>query len=261
MSWASLFQSVRPCEPVGEGTAEVLRLIEKFDPMIYWYPGSGCDLVPLLLDVPDNPTGCRLYPLRGPDQRGRIILWMNDYAEWNQEFPTVGEFKADDFNKSLWERFSARAEIQNVFRFVIQPSKNSSEPVPLSIFHVRVQSDTAVWHDRQQDGDLYTVLYSAAESEHLLATVFSPHQLDIQIVALVRQGGFSCQRAHFEPRSTFEQYRDIPRLLRQHQNTVGAPKHFILDRDDMDIPGYSPTKLHLKDWGCHGATLWSRDQS
>lgn len=53
----------------------------KSAPVIYWYPGCGTDLSPLILDVPNNPAGQHLCRINAAadDQSARIALWMNDY--------------------------------------------------------------------------------------------------------------------------------------------------------------------------------------
>lgn len=100
----------------------------KAAPMIYWYPGCGTDLSPLILDVPNNPTGQRLYRINAAaaDQSAPIVLWMNDYSAHQDGFPRPGpiavhyshgmgvfrwEYSVDDKWRG-WNRYETRSEVK-----------------------------------------------------------------------------------------------------------------------------------------------------
>lgn len=264
MSWKTLVRSLGVfrtfASPPGD-VREVLESLVRDEPDIYWYPGSAGDLMPLALDAPNNPTGKRLFPLAGARQERKLILWMNDYLDAFLGGPT--DFKIYLDERVDCRRFNVEASpVGKVGRFVV-PTKHRGcgwpLSVPMAIFQVRVCSG-ASRYKRPKAGDLYTVIFSAAESELLLRHVFKAHGLQIRVVALQRQGEFSCQRSHFESGPGFEQYRDIPRLLRLHERTVGRVEAFLVDHD-VEIPGYHPLTESLPLWGTNGTRMWVPNES
>jgi hypothetical protein len=94
----------------------------------------------------------------------------------------------------------------------------------------------------------------------LLRSVFLPHGLAIEVVTLIRQGGFACQRPFFGG-ERFQQYTDLPRALADSGAAVGNVAAYIVDRDDWQLDGYRECAVRLDDWGAHGARLFVREGS
>lgn len=268
MAWSKLIQSLQPI-PSGAmmnscgNEQTILEQIETTDPSIFWYPGSGHDLTPLLLDVPGNPTGERLFPLKGSEQKKSLILWMNDYLDHTLMFPFYNR-ETDCVPKTLTHRYRASVAIEKpdllyglVSPYGTQQNVTRTSVVPISIFQVRVKNATAGKHKRLENGDVYTVIFSYGESEFLLRNVFAPHRLMIRVVALIKQGGTSGQRSHFGL-GHFEQYRDIPRLLRENEKTLGRVDSYIVD-NDVAIDGYDTTHMNVRDWGAGDVTMQKRE--
>jgi hypothetical protein len=250
MSWQTLLSKWQMCPTLDSlrSPQEVERMLQEIaaaKPDVYWYPGSGSDLTPLVLDPPGNPTGKRLFPLRGPKQGKNLILWMSDYLDAFWGGPNgfdLGHSGAD-----IERYLRVKVEIVDpVGRFMIATdhvSTGRTVSVPVAVFRVRVCGGNR-GYERPAEGDLYTVLFSPTESELLLQQVFVPHAIPVRVVALQRQGGFSVQRSHFK------QYRDIPRLLRQHEPQLGRIDAYLVDHN-VEIPGYEP-------WGGADASLGQR---
>jgi hypothetical protein len=271
MSWKSLIDSMVHLpmmeDVVGKGCGEqLLKDVLEAEPAIYWYPGAGDDVAALVLDMPQNPTGRRLFPLRGHRQGKPLLLWMNDYLDGYAAFPSGGKDIGGKFDVNLG-KVQATVKIENSpCRFVIQtagtsPSNQRATAIPLTIFQARVKSKPSMKgkparYERDVKGDLYTVFYSAAESEMLLRLVFAAHRIPVEVVALIKQGGFSVQRGHFD-KSGFEQYRDIPRLLTEFAPQVGQVQAYLVD-EDVNIPNYKPLPHpNQSAWGEGvGARMW-----
>ena len=253
MAWESLFNSARLIENSGPAPGfswgEARTAIERAGPAIYWYPGSGNDLTPLVLDVPGNRTGGRLFPLAGSGQRRPLILWMSDYAPAYRNFPADHRGPAD-WNGEVWDRLGARVEvIGQPIKLVVPSFEAPNACINLAIFRARVTNDAVAWHRRPADGDEYTVIFSHAESEWLVRSVFAPDRLAIAVVALIRQGGFSCQRPFYGHEGGFQQYTDLPRLLASCSESVGDVAAYIVDRDDWQLDGYRESDARLADGG------------
>lgn len=242
------------------------------DPGVYWYPGSGSDLTPLVLDLPNNPTGERLFPLLGPRQQGRekergLVLWMNDHQDDFWGGP-IG-FGHDEPGEAIQQNLHANVSVEeSIGRFMI-PTRFALEgrtvAVPVAVFQVRVKSE----HEDQQrppDGDLYTVLFSPAMSEVLVEHVFLPNSISVRVVALQRQGGLSaqhrkripypaCDLPAMQKLSDFMHYRTIPELLREHNFQIGT---YLVD-NIAEIEGYHSTDNAMPHWGFGGTKMWVKD--
>jgi hypothetical protein len=263
MSWKSLFESARLAADTSDAQQhwwrETRAMIERANPAIYWYPGSGNDLTPLVLDAPNNPTGQRLFPVAGPQQKRPIILWMNDYAPDHGSFP-AGYRGPADCNHEVWQRLGAMVALagQPTELTVPPPDGCLGKPIAMRFFRATLTNDDIGTRERPAEGDEYTVIYSPVESESLLRSVFVPHRLAVEVVALIRQGGFSYQRPFFggEP---LQQYTDLPRILAESADAVGRVTAYVVDRDDWQLDNYRQSAMRLDDWGAHGARLFVRD--
>ena len=260
MSWEALLGSLDECvtwDTLSKGREQceaLLRSVIEQDPAIYWYPGSGDDLTPLVLDVPSNPTGRRLFPVAGVQQGRPLLLWMNDFLDYHFGFPS-GEASCKH-DVSVGEGIRAKVEVLGpVGRFLIPcPCRGETDrhiAIPLAVFQIRVKNRERGSRQRPDEGDVYTVFFSAAESEFLFRQVLAKHRIRIEVVALIAQAGFSIQR------SDFQQYREVPLLLTEHAAQVGPVQAYLVDHD-VEIPGpYVPTGNKVAGWGVGGATWWT----
>jgi hypothetical protein len=258
MSWKTLIDAMVQLpmkdDVVGGSRHEhPLKDVLEAEPAIYWYPGSGHDLVPLVLDMPRNPTGRRLFPHLGSHQAKPLLLWMNDYNDCSTGFHDQGEHPVDLGGARPIVRIEGEPG-----RFCIPiPAQSagdmSAATIPLTVFKARVMNAKPrrrPRHVRPLGGDLCTVFYSAVESEMLLRTIFAPHRIRVEIVALVKQGGFSNQRADFS------QYKDIPRLLTEFTRDVGPVQAYLVDNNVKIRDYHSLERLWQPAWGFCGTRMW-----
>ena len=255
MSWRTLVES---WSAVPTGTPSdpeaVLGQLAQEDPDLYWYPGSGDDLMPFALDAPNNRTGERLFPLQGAKQKRKLVVWMNDFMDDFRSAPEGFSPSYVDAAAEQYLRLDVSVE-ETCGRFIVPIHdfhRRMITPIPVTIFKVRV-SGGRVRTMRPAEGDLYTVVFSLAESEMLFRGLFVPHRLRVRVVALQRQGG--CQRQLHEPDRPFNQYKDIPRLLAEHRRQVGQVEAYLVDHD-VEIPDYHPITELLPHWGVEGTRMW-----
>lgn len=214
-----------------------------FVPEIYWYPGSGNDMSPLLLDVPNNPTGRRLLRMgEKANEKPTILLWMNDYAELFNDFPNkLSLNKCIESNYSeLWHRYNTRGVFGAYKEVYYLGSKK------FTLFSVNIRNADQGLHNRPPQGDNYIVLFSHFKSEDLLKDVFIKYKLRINTVALIKQGGFSGQ--------TFGHYENLPTRLKEQQNNIGLIDYWIIDSQGFSIEG-GPVCKDLAEYECIGGPV------
>jgi hypothetical protein len=238
-SWGNFIDNLTALSP----SKPVLRdCLSKMDasPDIYWYPGSGTDLSPLILDVPNNPTGERLYRINDSDsdRKKPILLWMNDYSSHQPTFPRPGpmgihysrgsaalkwEYFGDDKWRG-WSRYDTKIEVSHhQERYLFR------NQIAITLFTVTVRNQHQGPHTRPAHGDRYLVVYSNCASHELLQHVLLPYALRPRCVALIRQGGFSGQ-LHYE------QYIDLPSWLSERSSELGGPVDlYVIDAYGQDL--------------------------
>ena len=260
MSWRKLIERLAPLS-VGNRLAwqDLSDKLIKDNPAVYWYPGSGLDLTPLALDLPGNPVGERLFPLRGQKQKRGTILWLNDYADrHNVEQPVFDfGFSKDEIHGQLGATLDGVEPIGSFSLATRDYQTGQAANVPVAFFTACIGGGSNA-HRRPERGDQYYFAFSPVESEALLRQVFVPDKIRIRVVALIRQGGFSSQR------TDFKQYRDLPGLLRENKAAVGRVEAFLVDQDDMgglEIPGYEPSNHVMPHWGAGGTRMWLQTDS
>ena len=114
-SWQEFIAGLTPSDEGSDSDLKALLAELCVSPSIYWYPGSGSDFRPLVLDVPNNGAGRRLLRTTCPDlTEDPVVFWMNDYADYYAEFPRF-ETQASESpypNRWLSEERKAREEHQ-----------------------------------------------------------------------------------------------------------------------------------------------------
>jgi hypothetical protein len=249
------------------GKPVLLDRLAKFTqaPHIYWYPGCGTDLSPLIFDVPNNPTGERLYRVNAKEHNNTapIILWMNDYSDYEQGFPLPGpinvhfshgtgalrwEYFGDDQWRG-WNRYGTRLEVnRHQERYLFEAE------IPLTLFTVTVYNSDQGIHARPLNGDRYLVIYSNCASHALLSKVLLPFGIRPRCVALIRQGGFSRQ-LHYE------QYIDLPASLTEREKELGGPVDlYVIDAYGQDLKFKRPLAEAIAHYDYRGGPVpwgWS----
>lgn len=253
--------------PLGRGKPVLLNQISRFDrpPNIYWYPGCGTDLSPVILDVPNNPTGRRLFRLNNALNKKDIpiILWMNDYSSYQTGFPASGlihvhyshgsgalrwDYFGDDRWRG-WNRYETRLEVsRHRERYIF------GNEIPITLFSVTVQNSNQGIHTRPLQGDRYLVIYSNCASHELISRVLSPYAIRPVCVALIRQGGFSGQ-LHYE------QYIDLPIWLCEREKELGGPVDlYVIDAYGQDLKFKRPLSRAIAHYDYRGGPIpwgWS----
>lgn len=207
-------------------------------PSIYWYPGSGTDLRPLVLDVPNNAIGRRLFRVSNPDlSEDPIVFWMNDYSRHQADFPRHhregsrtllnllafrGELVSDyEFLCEQWrgwDRFETELEIaERVERYVFRGL------LPVTLFTVNVKNKNQGAHDRPESGDTYLVIYSNVPSHVLFEEAILRMRLHVTCALLSKQGGFAGEIYGFN------QYTEIPALLKAFEPELGPVDLYVID--------------------------------
>jgi hypothetical protein len=263
-SWTEFLSSLAPQTAGRLVLRERLTRLQKA-PDIYWYPGCGSDLSPLILDVPNNPTGERLYRVNATslDQAQPIVLWMNDYSSYQPGFPRPGpiqvsydrvsaafrwEISRDDRWRG-WNQYDTALEIhRHQERYLFE------DELPLTFFTVTVKNRNQGIHTRPDLGDKYLVIYSNCASHELLRRVLLPFGIRPRCVALIRQGGFSGQ-LHYE------QYIELPAWLAEREADLGGPVDlYVIDAYGQDLKFKRPLSEAIAHYDYRGGPVpwgWS----
>jgi hypothetical protein len=257
MSWQDFLGNLAPEDP---SQGRVLN--DKFiglgaAPDISWYPGSGHDITPLLLDVPGNPTHRRLMrTLREPEEQP-LLLWMNDSADMYAEFPDpdiLGRECVQQYPE-LWSQFGSLATLGTAREIYM------CGDIKICLFTVTVMNLQNRTQWRGEGGDEYLVCFSHCDSEKLFKKIFVQHRLHVSRIALIKQGGLSGQRRGFD------QYVDLPKMVVMHADSVGEVNSWVLDTQGLagtGVPRAGVLKSHKRigrplDWGWSPARIYVSD--
>ena len=251
--WSDFIGGLVPLQPSKPALLRHLSRLQRA-PHIYWYPGCGSDLSPLVLDVPNNPTGERLYRLGGTLTSDSIplVLWMNDHSKYQDLFPRPGEIKVE-FNEyrlyqtdrwRYWEDYRARLEVGKH-----QENYLFEGEIPIKLFSVTLHNTNQGKHSRPTQGDRYLVIYSNCASHELFRRVLLPFAIRPRCVALIRQGGFSSQ-LHYE------QYIDLPAWLVERENELTGPVDmYIIDAYGQDLKFKRPLAKAIEHYDYRGGPV------
>ena len=203
---------------------EILSILKSVDSdlEIYWYPGSGDDVTPLLFDVPNNPTGRRLLRKNNDgSEQPPILLWMNDCADSLVNFPSDSQLnrEVDSQYSELWNLYQASG------LFGSYKEIYSLGDCGFTLFSVNIKNAGHGPHSRPHQGDDYIILFSNQRSEDLLEKVFLEYKIRINTIALIKQGGFSGQ--------TFGHY-NLPQILKEKKE-IGSVDFWIIDSQGVCV--------------------------
>jgi hypothetical protein len=120
--------------------------------------------------------------------------------------------------------------------------------ISIKLFTVTVKNRVDGMYQRHANGDEYLVCFSSCEAENLLDSVFIPLQMKIRAVALMRQGGLSCQRGDFG------MYTSLPEKMEQLADVVGPVDFWLVDRHTYGDNGL-PQAPSLKNRQPHGGSV------
>jgi len=249
LDWSGFLQGLEPANP-GQKTDlkdALSRIVHK--PSIYWYPGSGMDFKPLILDVQNNPTGRRLFRLNDPDySKDPILFWMNDHSSYLAEAPEAKTLKAsycwpmdkdepqgEDEHYNKWGRYGTYLDIAEKREDYVYAAKT-----PVTLFTVNVRNENQSSKNRPDGGDTYLVIFSNTASHALFEELIFPLRLNVVCTVLAAQGGFSSQLRGFE------QYRDIPKLLRKCEDELSPVDLYLLDDQAHDGKLKRPNSPYIR---------------
>jgi len=225
-------------------------------PDIFWYPGSGKDMVPLLLDVPNNPTNRRLYRINQKSEEKPLLFWMNDYCESLKDFPDdslLGQELVPEYRK-LWEEYGGTISIgKNKESYLFDDN------ITITLFTANVRNKSEGIHSREETGDEYLICFSSCDTDLLLRKIFAPYRFHLSMIALIKQNSHASQGRRFAP------YTDLPDRMAKLEKKMGPVDFWVIDRygqnDEM------PTAKSLGEyeyiggplpWGWSPARLYGR---
>lgn len=249
LDWRTFVEGLVPAAARQESELKnCLRQITS-KPAIYWYPGSGLDFKPLILDAPNNPTGRRMFRLNEPDfSTDPILFWMNDHGpNWLNELQPKtfrahycwpinrDEPEGDDEHYDKWGRYGATLSVASKREDYL-----FNGFVPITLFTVNIQNNGQSAKTRPISGDSYLVVFSNTPSHVLFEEIIFPMRLNVVCTVLAAQGGFSGQLRGFE------QYRDIPKLLRKCEDELGPVDLYLLDDQAHDDKTRRPNSPYIR---------------
>jgi len=251
---------LRDLKPTGNQGSELRDLLLELGgaPPIFWFPGSGIDLKPAILDAQVPLFSKHLLTKKA--EPGCPLLLMNDYNVFldpfldsdNRSALRERPYYTWEQHPNLFEVIESENELSwlNV-KYRWRPSSQGVEPdnyllaadlklgkqvehylhnevIPISILTLDVK-ERAIREQQIKDwSKQYLLMFSSAPSHQLFQELIFPIKAHISAVLLAEQGGFSQQIRGFE------QYRDVPNLLGMTEEELGQVETFILDAQAFD---------------------------
>ncbi|MDD2899561.1 MAG: hypothetical protein PHI31_12715 [Desulfuromonadaceae bacterium] len=195
--------------------------------------------MPLLLDVPGNPTGRRLLTTNEIQREKPLLLWMNDYSESFNNFPEIellGNMLSPSYPE-LWDEHKATVTMgtsKECYRF--------GDDGTLTLFTAKVKNSKQGDHTRPESGDEYLVCFSNCESEHLLKSVFCAYRFHLHAVMLILQGGPNLHG--------LAPYRNLPTIIAERSKEIGFVDFWVIDKWGQEKR--QPISETLKNYKCIG---------
>jgi hypothetical protein len=233
-------------------------------PGIYWYPYSGFDLTPVVLDLPRNKMGVNILSAESDG----IPLVLSDADESfgtavSQGYVNISETEHryakpyQELHRRLQHKAEPLPESRIFGEFVFSSLTGREHRFPALIFQVRVTSDAKVAEACKHNpkNPRWVVAIHASTGELLDAFVES--QIRVETLAIVKVGGFAQIPWEAKVRDVF------PKMFASPENSV-FPKylltdgsfftHFCLERDLK--AEFVDTGLHMKSWGYQTVRLY-----
>ena len=256
-SWGNFLGRLKPAVP-GQG-GRLLASLGEFPaaPPISWYPAGGCDLMPLALDVPNNPARRRLHRLN-PDSAWPVSLfWMTDFRGYENYF---GENYYPGHLAEFCEHYQAAVtigpeaeryryspgpeEMEEVFASGRLPDFRFYDEIDITLFTVRVENAGQGNHTRQAGGDEYLVVYSSCEAGLCLENLLARYRITVSSVTLIQSPG--------------ELYTELAERIVELEPRIGPVDFWCMDRVGQDENG-RPRCRSLKHYEYVGGPLnWGR---
>ncbi len=95
-------------EPTSNRKAMMCQLDELLKSKIYWYPGGGADITPLLLLSNSNLLGKSALEKDCRNKQDRLLLWITDIRDLNANAIAIPAYT------NLWSKFYTTYDILNI---------------------------------------------------------------------------------------------------------------------------------------------------
>ena len=249
MCWKELTEAIDTSMCPDWLQPELEKLAAQNTPL-YWYPGCGRDFSPVLFDRGAEPLK-RIFPV-GQDN---ALLLMSDA----EEVCDIAEPGRKDANLESWHK-----------SYAIKVRKSWSGSLNgLTISFMRVAVTVAEGAPRE-----YVVIYMPHDTQRVCADFIDKFNLDVDVVAIIRQGGFSRQLPGFDTCTDLlpllnSRGRAVPYCLHDGTIDIEPARAVGPDEDEWAHPaaddgvlrthGYIPTTLTVPQWGAGGVRLWRKD--
>lgn len=207
-------------------------------PQLFWYPGSGFDLLPIDLHRFSEAAAFGFLTSRGRNEGIRpLLLWMNDHCSGFRDFPAGIAWKDYCYSPAR----ASGLHVQRVGQFrVTARTGGDAVPVPVQLLRIR--------DERAGTGCETIACYSPVDSRTLLDTLFAPCRLPIHTVALINQGTGGLDGGELV--DGFNQYDWPAKLAEAHYTRrVGRVRRCITDR-----PRHRDMWFQREGW--HGVERW-----
>jgi hypothetical protein len=100
--------------------------------------------------------------------------------------------------------------------------------LPVTLFTVNVKNHDQGSNNRPDNGDTYLVIFSNVPSHVLFEEAILPLRLNVSCVLLSKQGGFAGEIYHYN------QYEQVPTLLRAFESELGPVDLYLIDMSGQD---------------------------
>lgn len=237
---------------------------------LYWYPYSGFDLTPVVLDLPTNKTKRHLLSVR----EGGMPLVLSDADEGFGDVVVNGATNGrgtardyripySDLHKELHHsvRTIPESRIFGEFHF-----KNQDGPVskfPALLFQVSVHTQgvkKATFRHQEENPKWITAIHAPT---HALLQAFIGSRIEVETLAIVRVGGFA-------QNSSLPEIRDIfPAMFAQPNHPI-FPRYLITDGSFfshfrngkvLEQANFVETQLRMEGWGYDAVRLYNVERA
>jgi hypothetical protein len=235
MSFNDFIAALTPVEnPISHHNQELLDQLRNLNPEIYWYPGSGKDYTPLMLDAPNNPTGRRLFRNNASDDHP-LLLWMTDINGMDPRYGLGYQ--------SVEELYSSAASVHPKIKI----EQYMCGDIYVLLFAAHVRNSNQGKYSRPADGDDYIVIFTGCDAIDNFHSIFEKYNIDISVISLIKQKNL---------------YKDVPEIVR-NSKVVNDVDFWIVDQSGVDdLINTFPELQYIGGpvpWGRVAARLFARN--